>query len=253
MKGLDIFKKYFEGLAHQYVLIGGAACEIIMDEVGLDFRATKDLDLVILVEVLDASFGKRFWTFVEAGGYQQRERSGGGREFYRFQKPANPDFPVMLELFARAPDSIPPAEGSTLTPLPVDEDIASLSAILLNDAYYNALVENSRTVDGVAVLDERMLIPFKAKAHLDLAARRDQGEHIDQKNIRKHRADVFRLLQLLTDDERVVLPETIASDLASFVDKVDADGDFRPKDIGLAGDATALTARLRAIYGIPAA
>ncbi|VFU17734.1 conserved hypothetical protein [Methylocella tundrae] len=253
MKGLDIFRRHFEGLSHHYVLIGGAACEIIMEEVGLDFRATKDLDLVILVEALDAAFGERFWAFVEAGGYQQRERSGGGREFYRFQKPADPDFPAMLELFSRAPDAITPAEGSALTPLPIDEDIASLSAILLDDSYYTALVENSRAVHGVAVLDERILIPFKAKAHLDLAARRDQGEHIDQKTVRKHRADVFRLLQLLAEDERVVLPEAIAVDMASFAAKVDADGDFQPKDIGLAGDAAAQTARLRAIYGIIAA
>lgn len=253
MKGLDVFRRHFEGLSHHYVLIGGAACEIIMEEVGLDFRATKDLDLVILVEALDAAFGERFWAFVEAGGYQQRERSGGGREFYRFQKPANPDFPAMLELFSRAPDAITPAAGSALTPLPIDEDIASLSAILLDDAYYTALVENARPVDGVAVLDERILIPFKAKAHLDLAARRDRGEPIDQKTVRKHRADVFRLLQLLADDERITLPEAIAADMESFATKVETDGDFQPKDIGLGGDAAAQTARLRAIYGVAAA
>lgn len=253
MKGLDVFRQHFDGLSHHYVLIGGAACEIVMEEVGLDFRATKDLDLVILVEALDAAFGERFWAFVEAGGYQQRERSGGGREFYRFQKPADPRFPAMLELFSRAPDAITPSEGSALTPLPIDEDIASLSAILLDDAYYNALVQNGRTIDGVAVLDERMLIPFKAKAHLDLAARREAGEPVDQKTVRKHRADVFRLLQLLADDERIALPEAIAADLAAFAAKVDADGDFQPKDIGLAGDASAQTARLRSIYGVAAA
>ena len=66
MKGLDIFRQHFDGLSHHYVLIGGAACEIVMEEVGLDFRATKDLDLIILVEALDAAFGARFWAFVEA-------------------------------------------------------------------------------------------------------------------------------------------------------------------------------------------
>ena len=253
MKGLDVFRRHFDGLSHHYVLIGGAACEIVMEEVGLDFRATKDLDLVILVEALDAEFGARFWAFVEAGGYQQRERSGGGREFYRFQRPADPHFPAMLELFSRAPDAITPAAGSTLTPLPIDEDIASLSAILLDDAYYSALVENARTVDGVAVLDERMLIPFKAKAHLDLAARRAAGEPVDQKTVRKHRADVFRLLQLLSDEERVALPDSITADLTAFAAKVDADEDFQPKDIGLAGDAAGQTARLRSIYGVAAA
>ncbi|MDW9451715.1 hypothetical protein GOA58_29470 [Sinorhizobium meliloti] len=252
MKGLDIFKQHFAGFSHNYVLIGGAACEIVMENVGLEFRATKDLDIVILVEALDATFGEHFWAFVEAGGYQQRERSAGGREFYRFQKPANDRYPAMLELFARAPDTITPADGSALTPLPIDEDIASLSAILLDEAYYAALVDHKRAVDGVVVLDERMLIPFKAKAHLDLAARRGQGEQVDQKTIRKHRGDVFRLLQLLADSERIVLAESIAADVAAFAQKVEADGDFNPKDIGVSGDAAAQLARLRVIYSLAA-
>jgi hypothetical protein len=31
-------------------LIGGTACIVIMQEAGLDFRATKDLDIVLYVE-----------------------------------------------------------------------------------------------------------------------------------------------------------------------------------------------------------
>lgn len=60
-------------------------------------------------------------------------------------------------------------------------------------------------------------------------------------------------VQLLAEDARVVLPEAVAADMASFASKVDADGDFQPKDIGLQGDATAQIARLRTIYGITAA
>ncbi|WP_202799469.1 hypothetical protein [Mesorhizobium amorphae] len=48
--GVDRFRAHFAGHEHQYVLIGGAACELIMNEVGLDFRATKDLDIVLIVE-----------------------------------------------------------------------------------------------------------------------------------------------------------------------------------------------------------
>lgn len=94
---------------------------------------------------------------------------------------------------------------------------------------------------------------FKAKAHLDLAMRRDKGENNDQTNVREHRADVFRLLHLLPKDERIVLPEETAAEMASFAAEVDADGYFQPKDIGLPGDAAAQTARLRTIYGISAA
>ena len=248
MRGLDIFREHFAGADHNYVLIGGAACEIIMREVELDFRTTKDLDLVLLVESLDKTFGEKFWAFVEAGGYQQRERSAGDKEFYRFHSPENAEYPTMLELFARAPDSLQLAEGATLTPLPIDEDIASLSAILLDQAYYDALKQHNRVVDGVAVLDERMLVPFKAKAHLDLAARKEAGARVDSSTIRKHRADVFRLLQLLAANERIELSETIKDDLRAFGTKVAADGDFKPKDVKLTNTLEELLDKFAAIY-----
>ena len=44
--GMDIFREHFRGFADRYILIGGAACEIAMNEAGLGFRATKDLDIV---------------------------------------------------------------------------------------------------------------------------------------------------------------------------------------------------------------
>ena len=94
-----------------------------------------------------------------------------------------------------------------LTPLPMDEDISSLSAILLDDDYYEFLKQRKVTVNGVTVLDEAYLIPFKAKAWMDLTDRKSAGEHIDRKKIKKHKNDVFRLTELIdptakTESER---------------------------------------------------
>jgi|LGVF01.1.fsa_nt_gb hypothetical protein len=50
--GLEKFKEYFGDYTNQYVFIGGTACDILMDELGALFRATKDLDMVLIVEVL---------------------------------------------------------------------------------------------------------------------------------------------------------------------------------------------------------
>ena len=41
-------------------------------------------------------------------------------------------------------------------------------------------------VDGVTVLDAAYLIPFKARAWMDLTDRKVAGEHVDSKNIKKH-------------------------------------------------------------------
>jgi predicted nucleotidyltransferase len=58
--GLEKFKTYFKDYTTQYVFIGGTAYDILMEELGAPFRATKDLDVVLIIEALDASFGKKF-------------------------------------------------------------------------------------------------------------------------------------------------------------------------------------------------
>lgn len=115
--GLDVWREHFKDFTDRYALIGGVACDTLMTEADLPFRATKDLDVVLLVEALDAAFAEAFWAFVEAGGYERREMSEGGN-LYRFAKPATYGFPFMIELFSRAPDGFALGEGSHLLPRP---------------------------------------------------------------------------------------------------------------------------------------
>ena len=137
--GIDKFREHFAAHEGQYAIIGGTACDLLFDAAGLDFRATRDIDMVLCVEVVDAEFGRAFHAFLDAGGYQARERSDGRREFYRFHRPTDPDFPFMIELFARRPVDLDLPEDAIYTRIPVDQDIVSLSAILLDDAYFEAL------------------------------------------------------------------------------------------------------------------
>lgn len=53
--GLEKFKEYLGEYTNQYVFIGGTACDILLNDLGASFRATKDLDIVLIVEALDAS------------------------------------------------------------------------------------------------------------------------------------------------------------------------------------------------------
>lgn len=114
------------------------------------------------------------------------------------------------------------------------DEVSSLSAIVLDDAYYGLLLRGAKTVDGVSVLDESHLIPFKAKAYLDLKGRRERGEQVDSRKVRKHKRDALRLAQLLSGNEGVNLPGPVAADMESFL----ADCEANPADlkqIGVAG------------------
>ena len=41
VKGLDIFRDFFSSHSGEYVLIGGTAASLTMEEAGLEFRSTK--------------------------------------------------------------------------------------------------------------------------------------------------------------------------------------------------------------------
>ena len=200
------------------MLIGGAACDLLMEEAGLEFRATKDLDIVLCVEALDASFVRAFWGFVQAGKYQVQQSATGERRYYRFLKPENDEYPFMLELFARKPDMLDLAEGAHLTPIPVDEEISRLSAILMNDAYYAFLHSGKRTIEGIPIVGPEHLIPLKARVWLDLTGRKEAGEAVDAKSIAKHKNDVFRLYRVIDPAFKTDIPKDIRDDMGAFLD-----------------------------------
>ena len=127
----------------------------------------------------------------------------------------------MIELFSRRSEMIKLPEEAHLTPLPLDEEVASLSAILMDEEYYQFLLEGRIVLDGLPILDAGHLIPFKMRAYLDLTARRENGESVDSKNIRKHKNDVLRLSMLLTGDTRIAVSEEIYMDIRRFLDEAD--------------------------------
>ena len=53
VKGLDTFREAFAGHADRYVLIGGVAASLTLEEAGIEFRSTRDLDIVLIIEALD--------------------------------------------------------------------------------------------------------------------------------------------------------------------------------------------------------
>lgn len=217
VKGLQKFKAWFSGFEEQYAIIGGTACDLLFTESGLAFRATRDIDMVLIIESISPDFVSRFWEYIKEAGYEHKSKSTGKAQFYRFSHPKNDGHPFMIELFSRQMEAFPLPQNAVLTPLPFDTELSSLSAILLNSDYYEILKNGRMILDGVPILDAAHLIPFKAKAWLDLSKRKAAGEDIDTKTIRKHRNDVFRLSVLLSPETRVELPMSIRNDISEFI------------------------------------
>ena len=216
VRGLELFQERFSRFSEAYVLIGGAACERWFSTEQMSFRVTQDLDIVLLLDALTPEFILALLAFIHEGGYATQERSDGTPRLYRFSEPTDPRFPVMLELFCRTPDLFIPDPGQHITPISMT-DAPSLSAILLDEAYYNYLLDHQLRSRGIPSAHAAALIPLKARAWLDLSRRRDEGEQGRGSDIRKHRNDIFALTATLPSQPSAVLPEPLASDLASFL------------------------------------
>ncbi|MEA3424145.1 MAG: hypothetical protein U9Q80_10180 [Bacillota bacterium] len=103
---------------------------------------------------------------------------------------------LIEEILSRKPSILTEREPGSIIPMILEEKIVSLSAILLNKEYYQFIMNLRFEIDGMIVADERCLIPLKARAWLDLKQRK---QAVRTKDIKKHKNDIYRMTQLLTN------------------------------------------------------
>ena len=215
---INSFIEKFKDYADCYTVIGGTACDILMTEAGTDFRATKDIDMILIMEARYKEFAHIFWEFIREGGYRFGWKNSEKAHFYRFTEPRF-GYPAMIELFSREPNYINFIPDGII-PIHIDEDTSSLSAILLNDDYYKFMLTGTRVVSGISVLDTEHLIPFKMYAWLDLKDKKARGEHVNERDLKKHKYDVFRLLQIARRDNKIETNGIVRENIIRFMEEI---------------------------------
>jgi hypothetical protein len=93
----------------------------------------------------------------------------------------------------------------------------------MDDDYYNFTVEHSQLDNGIHLANTEALIGLKAKAFLDYKTRKESGEKIDDRQLRKHKMDVFRLVLLLTPEDNFKITPSIKTDIVNFAEAVKND------------------------------
>ena len=220
MEGLDKFREAFKDFSDNYVIIGGTACDITMSGTEVRPRATHDIDMIIVVERMTPQYGERFWQFIREAGYRpEKSKAKEGEspkyEMYRFVD-GNPGFPEMIELLSRHPDALGEPKGLTIEPLPIDGEQSSLSAIIMDDDYYQFTIEHSRLTDDIRHADSAALIALKARAYLNLLQDKQNGKQVNSKDIKKHRSDVLKNVVIMTEDQ-IPAPASIVECIKDFV------------------------------------
>lgn len=234
VQGIESFKKHFEGMEKQYTIIGGTACDLLMSEAGEDFRATRDIDIVLIIESLSAEFAKKFWQYIIEADYEHKNKSTQDVQFYRFKNPKTKDYPSMIEIFSRKPDALILPEDAVITPLHISDEVSSLSAILLNEEYYEFIKNGIVQIEGIAILDAVHLIPLKVKAWSDLSEKKAKGTSVDSKDVKKHKNDVYRLCTLLTPETQMEVPANIYNEVQNFIEYIKTD-DIDLRQLGIRG------------------
>ncbi len=221
VKGLEKFKEHFAGFEDNYVIIGGTACDIALRDTDMRPRATDDIDMILVIEKITPEFGQRFWEFIVEGEYETRQRKREDKkpttELFRFINPKN-GFPVQIELLSKFPDMLGEPTGFHLTPIPVGEEVPSLSAILLDEEYYHHTIDSSIIEDGIRIADPLSLLCLKVKAFLNLTEEKKTNPNVRSGDIKKHRDDVFKLLAMRIDPlTPVELSATMKNELSTFI------------------------------------
>lgn len=214
------FFKTFETYKNDYVVIGGNAASILIENQYGTFRQTQDYDIVVLFENVENGFAKVFFEYIEQHGYNfSSGHSKDQHQYYRFNNPDDSNCPKMIEMFSRKPLNYNLKEDNNKTPLHFEEG-PSLSAIVLDDDYYTVLKEGKQILSFSNVEIPTLKIPYlillKAKAHLDIASRKEVGHRADKT---KHRNDIFRLMPYinLSDYDINRIPDSVLNDLNDFI------------------------------------
>lgn len=193
-RGLEHFSEFFKDYEDSYVIIGGGAAAAYLDDEGLEFRATKDIDMVLFTNDSN-DLNKKISEYIELGKYETKERTDDSPRYYRFSKPENKAFPEIVEIFAKVDSDIELREGQYIIPVQNDEE-AKLSAILLDEEYFNLIKNNAtKSESGYSIINPYANICLKARAYRELKDRNEES-----KKVRKHLKDVLRLTQALKEE-----------------------------------------------------
>ncbi len=230
VNGIESFREKFAGYEDCYTIIGGTACDILMSEADFDFRQTRDIDMILILEDKREAFAKTFWEYIKEGGYRCGWKNNDEAHFYRFTEPKS-GYPLMIELFSRRQGyHLEVEEG--IIPVHIDDEISSLSAILLDDDFYNFMLSGRKEVNGLSVLGAEYIIPFKMYAWLDLKAKKANGEHVNERDLKKHKNDVFRLLQIVNADGHIGVEGLVRESIENFIQDIQSET-IRTEQFGL--------------------
>lgn len=252
VRGFELFRERFADFGDAFIVIGGTACDLNLEAFG-GFRRTKDIDMIIVTEKVDDAFAAALHQFLREGQYACYVTKDKKPHYYRFMAPKDSVYPAQIEMLSH---SLFPERGEVkFSPISLSEGVRSLSAIVLDPAYYEFAKTHLDRSHGVPCLTTEALAVFKSAAYLNLVEERTKDvASVRMEDIHKHRNDVFRLIGALADGVTVSLPDSIRNRMAEFINVFTAANPewsaIRASIGTLALDPSIYIAKYREVFGV---
>jgi hypothetical protein len=218
-QGLERFIQEFKEYKDSFVIIGGLASSMNMANYHLEFRKTKDFDLVVFVKEGNEPFFVALRDFLKEGAYD----FGKQGNYYRFTNPKDNTYPFMIEILSRVDLTTNETLNTGKFRIKIDEEFLSLSAIMLDDDIYKLILQQHINVFGLCIADPYALIVMKVRAWRDLTEKRNRGDKIRSKDINKHRKDVIRLSRIIDETRKIDLSPRLKEDVRIYLESCEID------------------------------
>lgn len=198
-----------------YFVIGGHAAAIHFENVGLEFRTTKDFDIVLVTKLDNSDFSKQIAKFLIEGGYENRYRNEK-KTAYRFENPKSPEFPKIIEFFVEE-GKFPESLDKRFASLDIVVNEEKMSAIVLDNDIFEFAKKHVVMNYDLPIVDIKGLIALKSFAYFKNLELFNLGL-VKKDDYLKHRKDVFRLLTILADSEPISdIPEILKKSMLDFL------------------------------------
>lgn len=221
MEGENFLTEYMQQYADDYILIGGNACALNFENIGANFRATVDLDIVLITESTNAQFYMHLWDYIVEHGYEGKVYRGAnaGGSAYRFIQPEDnriPNVPVQIELFSRKPEYFETALAKNrphITPIKAGQGISNFSAILLDDDVYDFIRSSRIPLKGISTVNLECLFGLKSMAWHSNQVLFDEKKIKDKNTVLKHPQDMVSIINVIDDPINTLFPAQIFDSL----------------------------------------
>jgi hypothetical protein len=158
--GLNHFEEYFKDFRESYVVVGGFATLMLLEkQLEGHGKVTQDIDLVLLTTA-SIEMAQKIKAYVREGEYTIQKGEKDNFSYYRFVNPKVENFAKEIELFAVKDQALLLDEGQRIIPIDPEEGLYSLSAIMLDNEYFEMIknnIDNSNRVPCTNTLATIML------------------------------------------------------------------------------------------------